>query len=759
MSFTIRYLIFLWVLIQFSPALSQSKRGNIAVFGNSRALSLNFNSEPPLFAPLPRPHFFDFSTDEGSASISDWDGNLLFYTNGATVWNREYDIMQNGFDPLMKFFSATTTQVIIVPFPKDPFQYYIFGAGYQGGPLHYAVVDMRYDRGLGAVVSKGNLLDMKSTEKLCVVEHETDDALWLITHEYGSSKFKVFYIDENGINDSPVISDIGFEHSTEVKYESGYSVEGTNAIGYLKASHDGKWLACAIDGTVRSLELFDFDRATGAVSNQNVLMDRGSDSCYGVEFSPDDSKLYLSTVDGNLFQFNLDVDTPDEISADKILIATTDTGGALQIGPDGRIYRVGKIYAKYLDVIENPNELGAQCDFQREKIDLLDNPVWMGLPEMVYRAIDPEIMYSKFCKNDSTQFELVKIKDYESVKWDFGDPLTGENNYSNERRPVHRFTQAGEYKVQIEVSFQDGSIFNYSQKIKIFDLPAIDLGPDKAKCISQSVVLESLRDNADVSYLWSTGSSNSSVNASSAGSYWLQITNLICSASDTILVVDIPPPNLVLTDTMVCHYQDLLIELDDSFEYLWSDGSSASMRWIGEPGLYQVQATNMCGSDEGSFNFSFIPKLHLSLPPDTVLCTGGKLLLDVSQSVSSYQWQDGTKDPLYVIDRPGSYSVNLFNRCESIDGYINVDIVQRDELFIPNVLTANDDDLNGRFILDAALIRPSLDIYDRWGNSIFSSLNYDDSWTAAGVPTGVYFYIIRDDCADVTLKGPLTILR
>jgi len=69
------------------------------------------------------------NTLEGCTSISDTTGNLLFYTDGRTVWNQNHQIMTNG-----DYFGGTgllgdpssTSSGLIVPKPQDPTQYYIF---------------------------------------------------------------------------------------------------------------------------------------------------------------------------------------------------------------------------------------------------------------------------------------------------------------------------------------------------------------------------------------------------------------------------------------------------------------------------------------------------------------------------------------------------------------------------------------------------------------------------------------------------------
>jgi hypothetical protein len=63
-------------------------------------------------------------TTEGCSSISDSSGNLLLYTDGKTVWDRNHIIMPNGVD---LFGDPSSTQSgIIIPKPNNPNIYYIF---------------------------------------------------------------------------------------------------------------------------------------------------------------------------------------------------------------------------------------------------------------------------------------------------------------------------------------------------------------------------------------------------------------------------------------------------------------------------------------------------------------------------------------------------------------------------------------------------------------------------------------------------------
>lgn len=50
---------------------------------------------------------------------------------------------------------------------------------------------------------------------------------------------------------------------------------------------------------------------------------------------------------------------------------------------------------------------------------------------------------------------------------------------------------------------------------------------------------------------------------------------------------------------------------------------------------------------------------ELDLGPDTLLCTGGTLLLDATRPGATYLWQDGTTTSTFAVSAPGTYIVQL----------------------------------------------------------------------------------------------------
>jgi hypothetical protein len=129
------------------------------------------------------------TTSEGSSSIADSFGNLLFYTNGVSVWNKNHVLMANG-NSLMGDIS-TTQSALIVKQPGSQTLYYIFTADNDGevNGLRYSIVDMTLAAGLGSVTAKNIPLYTPTTEKLCGVRHCNGTDVWILSHKWNSDSF------------------------------------------------------------------------------------------------------------------------------------------------------------------------------------------------------------------------------------------------------------------------------------------------------------------------------------------------------------------------------------------------------------------------------------------------------------------------------------------------------------------------------------------------------------------------------------------
>ncbi|MDO6623986.1 T9SS type B sorting domain-containing protein [Oceanihabitans sp. 1_MG-2023] len=421
------------------------------------------------------------NTKEGCSSISDENGNLLFYTDGTTVYNRMHSVMSNGNN--LYGDESSTQSAIVVPKPGDIDIYYIFTVdnavdGNNDG-LNYSTVDMSFDGGLGAVVNKNSSLLSLCSEKITAVLKDCDsESIWVLTLASFNgttdtyNTYHAFEVTTSGVSNNAV--------------KSTFGVSITDARGYLKTSPDGTKLASA--NTRSGMYLYDFDTATGIVSNPTTLnINTSNPYAYGVEFSPNNQYLYIHAYNdatGNalsnassLVQFDLfatDINNSQVLLDDQSLFR-----GALQLGPNGKIYRtLSNSYTSgipYLGVINNPNEAGTASNYQHLGVDLGGFNATQGLPPFITSFFNQKIdiiqngeasTYLPLCDGDNYTLTAENIVGADYI-WTQDGVVIAENDYDLE------VTQEGTYEVLIELPGGNCETLEGEAVIEYFDNPVV----------------------------------------------------------------------------------------------------------------------------------------------------------------------------------------------------------------------------------------------------------------------------------------------
>lgn len=521
-------IIFLALL--FSTITVAQKEANYWFFGENAGL--DFSNGAPVAITTG-----SLSTMEGCSSISSATGILQFYTDGTNVWNRYNDVTPNGFG--LKGDPSSTQSAIIVPRPGNPDLYYIFtvdkvanGNGGANG-LNYSLFDMTLDNWKGDIVTteKNILLTAPLCEKVTAVGHSNGVDIWVIAHKWETNSFYSYLITADGVDETPIISSAG----------DVISGQDNNAKGYMKVSPNGDKLAKANAG-MGTLEIFDFSNTTGIISN--VLKDyiSGTDP-YGIEFSPNSSLLYVgSWYVGNkyLYQYNLEAGSPQGILDSRVLIAT-GTEGALQIGPDNKLY-AAQNQAGSISVVHAPNEIGDDCNFQWGAVSLGGKTSRWGLPPFIqsFFSFNAGFYNDSPCFGTPTQFYENSSQEPDSVLWDFGNPSSGSANSSTENDPVHLFTGPGFYSVTLWV-WISGVEVTVSHIVIVNEIPDIQLSQDTAMCDGNYLTIDA--GEGFHSYLWQTGDTVQSITVNTSGTYWVEVaTEAGCTNRDTINVEFYPNP-------------------------------------------------------------------------------------------------------------------------------------------------------------------------------------------------------------------------
>lgn len=371
-------------LITGAIAQNNLRNANWALSYNG---GLNFN---PLSLPSPQPWTSSIALGTGaSASVSSPQGELLFYTDGFTVWNHNHTVMTNG-DNLISGLSELSQNKVIIPNPQDVNKYYIFsiscGQRAPGFPMYglrYSEVDM--SDGVGVVTFKniplrdefGVLIDNNYPQnfgKITTARHANGIDYWLIA-EIGT-RVCSYLIDDQGIifrnaSDAPIVAFPFSDYMTPAVAELLMNVSAiSSGNGPMKISPDNRRILIGYADTTDSLgnvdggRLFEgqFDDVSGAVGDF-VYVPRplviGQRNLTGAEFSPDSDRVFhiyegylLSTaVTINAFKMlEIGAFTPTQITIEV---------KNLQRAIDDRIYfesyDINNTNPYFISVIDNPN--------------------------------------------------------------------------------------------------------------------------------------------------------------------------------------------------------------------------------------------------------------------------------------------------------------------------------------------------------------------------------------------------------------------
>lgn len=380
----IRKLLLILALVFTGPKLFSQRQSWNWYFGDHAALK--FDSIQPPAALLNSA----MTNAEGVASISDYFGNLLFYTDGITVYDSSHQQMQNG-NGLYGNYSSTQSSIIVRK-PLSDSLYYIFTVDFLGGSngLNYSLVDMSLNGGKGAVTLKNILMHADAREKVTAIRHHNRRDFWVLVIDWPTDDLYAYLVDSAGVNPQPVISAMD---SLQMQITA---VGSNRANGYMKANRQGNKIAMALWNS-NSFDLFDFNDSTGVVSNHQKLqgVSGAMNKTYGVEFSPEGTKLYGTTCDRSgssmfqLIQFDLNAGTPLNIYNNRVILSDTDYTpavnyyyGALQLGPDSKIY-CSLNGETFLGVINYPDVPGSGCIYINNGVSLNGRHCVLGLPNFL----------------------------------------------------------------------------------------------------------------------------------------------------------------------------------------------------------------------------------------------------------------------------------------------------------------------------------------------------------------------------------------
>jgi gliding motility-associated-like protein len=732
------------ILLLFSFVLNAQNQNKIWYFGNHAGL--DFNSGIPIALTDGQ-----LNTSEGCSTISDSAGNLLFYTDGISVWARNHLVMPNGTG--LAGHVSTTQSALIIPMPGSIDKYYIFTIMELGGAMKYSIVDMTLNSGFGDVIlsSKNTLLHNTVSEKQTAIKR-CDGKIWLLSHEWGTNNFFADLIDSSGISAS-VISGMGTVHSGST----------LNSIGSMKFSQQGDRIALAM-GAFKQFEVFDFDINTGIISNAITLGSTSYNICSGVEFSPNGKLLYCSSaLTSQVFQFNLMLGSASAIAASSTIVGTgVDYLCAMQLGTDGKIYvaktTTSSTGPSSLDVINNPDITGTSCNYLSGGVSLAAKQSLAGLPNFMIRAVETSnISLSGPANMCIGQNVTLTASGGTNYQWSGGIISIDSIVTVSPTEPTAYFLTS----TNSCGSDTDTIIVN------VESIQDISVTGNSLICLGNSTILTATGSSI---FNWSgaifSSSSSVTVTPSFTSAYYVTGSVNSCGGdTDTIIVnVENIQDVLVTGNTITCFGDSTILTATGGSTFSWSGSIFASSPTVtvapGSTSIYYVTGSaNFCGSDTDTITVIVNQQVPAQFSYAIGTCNSRISFNNLAPGADNYTWNfgDGSFSTAFSPDHiynNGLYNVILSTNpgtscADSVSQVITV-AAENSTLNIPNVFTPNNDNTNDEFIISgfSECKLYSLVLFNRWGQKVFETDEPGRKfWNGTNgdkkeIVEGVYYYII-----------------
>lgn len=409
-------------------------------------------------------------TNEGCFSVSDAKGNIIVFSDGMKVYNKNKQEIASGLNG----HTSSAQSGIIIPYPENKGKYFIISNNMSA--IYYSIFDSSGD---GTVTNKNTAIPTspyttRTYENVTSIVHANKKDYWLLAR--AGSYFFAWLITKDGIPSQP---------TKAIVIPGTASNINSGSQGYMKLSPDGKKICHTyIDAPNGEVFFADFDNSTGEISN--ILLRNwefgGTGSWqyrfYSLEFSPGGKNLFLSILNTPLYV----IPTNDIETGTPTLVNGASVIGTVQTGPDGRLYGIQSSGNKTrtFGVIPNPDD-----DINDIKVHIFTNflasgtgAIW-GLPSFIasYFSLDIE-GEGIVCMNASQTFNAITATNESSsivpkyTIWDFGDgsaPTSLDDaNVPGTQTKTHLYERPGQYTITVKVYDEEEN--EIPEMIQTFDV-------------------------------------------------------------------------------------------------------------------------------------------------------------------------------------------------------------------------------------------------------------------------------------------------
>ena len=698
-----KYLLLLFLIqIVLSTKLFAQKETYNWYFGGGAGITFMPDGEEAKFSPNGKIDIH-YGIREGSAALSDRNGNLLFYSDGFSIWNKNHRILKTSG---LKGHYSSARSAIIIPKPGSNQYYYIFTidafenyVNKTGNGLQYSMIDIFADNGHGDIID--SIYNIKllenASEKMITINHFNKTDVWLVTYNFADNNYYTYLITNEGIS-APKKTLRPFPTVYEHRLYGAFNLE-------YDFIHN-KIISC--DDDINSFVIYDFDPATGTISTNNPTIlpayPSGIDTNetfkynpYSAAISEDGSKFYGTCYGKYLLQWDLSAGDNDSIVKSRTTISDATTGnadntlfGAIRKGPDNRMY-IARHKATHLAVINFPNEFVEKCDFVSDGIYLEGTLSGYGLPIMMnYDIIPCEFVgFAGGDKNICYGGEVILGGNYDTTNFTFlWTPSEGLDDI-NILNPTCKIMQSTQYILMVRDNtlgcFDYDTIF-----VSVIPPPNVISAEDVTVCKNSPVVIGNNANNPDFVYEWIPTDfleiPNGRVTLCYPDRDMVYILSILdtttgCYNYDTISVFVRDLDNFELLGSMfICEGKNATIGVKDDFvSYYWSTGENTKSIIINEAGVYEIVITDSNGcSGSQTFEITYLESDNFEIIAPAIICVGIETILKTNISFNKYLWSTGDTTSTISIYSAGTYWVNVENE----NGCSATDTVNIDEIII-----------------------------------------------------------------------------
>lgn len=352
--------------------------------------------------------------------------------------------------------------------------------------------------------------------------------------------------------------------------------------------------------------------------------------------------------------------------------------------------------------------------------------------------------------NNLFSFEHNNVNPSISNRWSFGD-----GNVSAGSQVTHSYASAGVYGFELDAEDQNGCTGNYKDTIEVVPQPNNTIsGLDARYCLGDDPVQLSVTISTGEWIAPNLNTTSLQFNPVTLGENTLRYAVDVDGCKDTAEVVTevFPVPEFELgRDTSFCLGESLLLSIGkDSSQVSWSNGSNDSFTTVTSGGLLWAKKISGGCPYSDSIIVSQITAPSVDLGVDSTLCGDGVRRVDVQAAEAEYTWNDGySGGGQRYITASGEYILTVTNKCGTDSDDVLLEFLPYVcDIFVPSAFTPNGDGQNDVFRPRGNVEVTSMEIYNRWGELLYTDNDESDGFSWDGfyegnlVQQGHYYFII-----------------